>query len=228
MVAWNEAPRLKPLLKHLRPYFKNIIVGVQKSDDATAAIAELYADVTVLDGHRGYGDATFGPKVLPKVPTEWTFKVDADEWPDDALLNTLGAAIADAEFNNFEGMWIPFRSAVDGIEYTEQHGHLRLFKTALGWPDTLHSRPMTENTGYWPHGYIRHDRTLDEMMQDYLRYWDIGRGQSSWEEHNRLMMYHACSGTAASKGWDYVRSFPWWPQVQAVAFRHESPWEQET
>ena len=84
---------------------------------------------------------------------------------------------------------------------------------------------MTDNTSYWGgHGYIRHDRTLDEMMQDYLRYWDKGLGHQGWEDHNRLMMYHACSGTAAQKGWDYVRSFPWWPQVEAIAFVSEKPW----
>lgn len=223
-MAWNEAPRLKPLLKHLRPYFETIVVGVQQSEDATDAIAELYADVVVRDRHRGFGDATYGPLVLPKVTSEWSFKVDCDEWPSVDLLRTLGAAVEDAERQRLDGMWIPFRSWVDGSEYTEQHGHLRLFRTRLGWPDTLHSRPMTENTGYWPNGHIRHERTLDEMMQDYLRYWTAGRGNAGWDEHNRMMMYHACSGIAALKGWEYVQSFPWWTQVEAIAFRAEKPW----
>jgi hypothetical protein len=224
MVAWNEGHRLKKLLKHLRPHFETIIVGVQASQDATAAIAEIYADTVVLDAHRGFGDATYGPLVLPKVKTVWAFKVDADEWPSPDLLASLGEAIAHAEDNRFNGMWLPFRSSVDGLEYEEQHGHLRLFKTAIGWPETLHSRPMTDNTGYWPTGHIRHDRTLDEMMQDYLRYWEKGLGNGGWEDHNRAMMYHACLGTAQAKGWEYVQSFAWWPQVEAIAFRVEQPW----
>ena len=68
------------------------------------------------------------------------------------------------------------------------------------------------------------DRTLDEMMRDYLRYWHAGRGNSGWEDHNRLMMYWACLGTAEKKGWDYVRSFEWWPQVEAISFTKETPW----
>lgn len=225
LVAWNEAPRLKPLLKHLRPFFDTIVVGVQQSEDATQAIAELYADKVVTDRHHGYGDATYGPLVLPLVETEWSFKVDCDEKPTVELLESLGDALAYADDRGLDALWIPFRSAVDGGEYNEQHAHMRLFRTRLGWPASLHSRPPTDNAELWDHGYIRHDRSLDEMMQDYLRYWSVGRGNPGWDEHNRLMMYWACTGTANIKGWEYVRSFPWFPQVEAIAFRQEKPWE---
>jgi len=180
--------------------------------------------VVVEDKHHGFGDATYGPKVLPNVATEWSFKVDCDEWPTRKLLDSLGSAVIYADAHGLDGLWIPFRSAVDGGEYKEQHAHLRFFRTKIGWPATLHSRPPTDNAEIWNHGYIRHNRTLDEMMQDYLRYWTAGLGNEGWEEHNRLMMYWACKGTANIKGWDYVRSFPWWPQVEAISFNQEQPW----
>lgn len=227
MVVWNDERRLKKLLKHMRPYFERIVVGVQASPDATLAVAELYADKVVRDIHHGFGDATYGPLVLPEAHTEWSFKVDADEWPNEELLKSLGDATKDAHVNGKDGMYIEFKSAIDGGEYNEQHFHLRLFRTRLGWPATLHSRPPTENTGTWRVGHIRHDRTLDEMISDYLNYYRIGRDNRQWEEHNRMMMYWACCGTANIKGWDYVRSFPWWSQVEAISFKHEQPWKKE-
>lgn len=224
MVAWNEQERIGKLLDWLRPFFATVAVVVQESDDATFLIADEFADILTVDRHRGFGDASFGPLLLPLVKTPWTFKIDCDEWPDEDLLRSLSSATWYAEHSGLEGIWVPFHSSVDGIEYEEQHGHLRLFRTAIGWPRTLHSRPMTEKTAFWTTGHIRHDRTLDEMMRDYLRYWHAGRGNSGWEDHNRLMMYWACLGTAEKKGWDYVRSFEWWPQVEAISFTKETPW----
>lgn len=226
LVAWNEAHRLPRLLARVRPYFERLIVGVQSSSDRTLDVAREFADDIVMDDRRGYGDATFGPKLLPLVRTRWTFKLDADEWPDEVLLSSLSNATWYAETHGYDGVWIPFRSSVDGIEYTEQHSHLRLFETQLGWPGTLHSRPPAKRSMLWSAGHIRHDRTLDEMMQDYLRYWYEGKGNIGWETHNRLMMYSACTGTAAVKGWEYVQKFPWWPEVEAIAFSEEKPWLQ--
>lgn len=222
--VWNEEERLRPLLELLRPYFATIIVGVQASTDGTLAIARELADVVVEDEHRGFGDATFGPRLMPLVRSKWTFKLDADEWPDKRLLDSMSNATWFAEQNGYEGVWIPFQSSVEGIEYKEQHSHLRLFETRLGWPGTLHSRPPARQTVLWQNGHIRHDRSLDEMMQDYLRYWHAGRGNAGWEAHNRLMMYSACTGTAAVKGWDFVQSHPWWPEIEAIAFSEEKPW----
>jgi hypothetical protein len=218
LVAWNEESRIGPLLRHLRPFFDTLAVGVQKGDDRTADIASDWADILVFDEHRGFGDATFGPRVLPQITTRWAFKVDCDEWPDPELLSSLSTATWYAETNDYQAVWIPFRSSVEGIEYEEQHAHMRLFQTRLGWPGLLHSRPPADRSCLWGTGHIRHDRSLDEMMQDYLRYWKVGRGNPGWDAHNRLMMESACRGTAAIKGWDYVRNYPWWPEVEAIAF----------
>jgi len=223
LVVWNEERRIGPLLDYLRPFFATLGVVVQESSDNTERVVREYADIIVQDQHRGYGDASFGPRLLPHIRTPWTLKIDADEWPNEELLRSLSSATWYAEHHQLDGIWVSFRSAVDGIEYTEQHGHLRLFKTHVGWPSSLHSRPMIENTAFWHTGYIRHDRSLDELEQDYLRYQRIAQGHSQWMEHNAMMMRSACMGTAAVKGWEYVKSHAWWPEVLAVAFSGEDP-----
>lgn len=217
MVVWNDAVRAAKLLAHVRPWFETLVVGVQESPDDTLEAVRAIADVVVEDAHQGYGDATFGPKLLPRVRTPWTLKIDADEWPSRDLLSSLSNAtwMADHGYHT-SGVWVPFKSSVDGIEYEEQHAHLRLFHTSAGWPALLHSTPPINDGILWSRGHIRHDRSLDEMIRDYLGYLRIGRGNAGWDAHNELMIRSACTGTAAKKGWDYVRSFEWWPQVAAI------------
>ena len=222
-VVWNEEHRIGPLLDYLRPFFSTLGVVIQESTDQTERVVREFADIVVNDQHHGYGDASFGPRLLPHIRTPWTFKIDADEWPNEDLLRSLSCATWYAEHHELDGIWVPFHSSVDGIEYQEQHGHLRLFRTHIGWPNSLHSRPMIDNTAYWTTGYVRHDRSLDELERDYLRYYRIGQGNIQWTEHNALMMRSACIGTAAVKGWEYVKSHAWWPEVLAVAFGGEEP-----
>lgn len=217
LVAWNEEERLEPLLKKVRPYFEQIVVGVQESSDATLEIAKAWADRVVEDAHQGFGDATFGPLVLPRVRTTWALKLDADEFPSDDLLSSLSNATWYAEnVARTKGVWIPFRSSVDGIEYEERHAHLRLFHAAAGWPAMLHSTPPIDDGVLWGTGHIRHDRSLDELVRDYMRYLSKSNGNSGWIAHNEMMIRSACTGTAGVKGWDYVQSHEWWPQVEAI------------
>lgn len=216
IVVWNDATRLDRLLAHVRSTFKNIYVVVQRSEDATLSVAREWADVVVEDEHRGFGDASFGPKLLPLVATPWTLKLDADEWPSDDLLGSLSSATWHAEHARTKGIWIPFRSSVDGLEYEEQHAHLRLFHTAIGWPALLHSRPPIQDGVLWGQGYIRHDRSLDELVRDYLRYLDIGQGNAGWTSHNTMMIQSAVRSTAEKKGWGYVKDYEWWPRVSEL------------
>lgn len=222
MVVWNDEGRARKLLEYIRPWFANVVVGVQDSPDGTLAVAREIADIVVEDAHQGYGDATFGPKVLPRVRSPWTLKLDADEWPSEDLLGSLSNATWYGDHEaHVRGIWIPFRSSVDGAEYSEQHSHLRLFHTSVGWPAMLHSTPPIADGALWSKGHIRHDRSLDELVRDYLRYLQVGRGNAQWTEHNELMIRSACIGVADKKGWEYVRSHEWWPQVEAIVGKEE-------
>lgn len=223
IVVWNDAERLRPLLEYVRPWFQTLAVAVQESSDDTLDVALGLADIVVKDKHHGFGDASFGPRLLPQVKTTWTFKVDADEWPDEELLGHLGQYVREADAKPTKGVWIPFRSWIDDRQYTEQHAHLRLFQTAVGWPGLLHSRPPIDNGIMGTVGHIEHRRSLDEMMRDYLSYYEVGSRNPQWVAHNRLMMRSACEGAAKQRGWKHVKAFPWWPDVRDAAFEGKEP-----
>lgn len=227
MVAWNEEARMPALLELLKGWFTNLVVGVQESTDTTLEIAEALADrpgdQVLREPHLGFGDASMA-RIVAAARTPWVFDVALDEWPSQELLESLWSATAYADQVGAEGVWIPFKSLVDGVGAdNEQSGHLRLFRRSLGWPETLHSRPTAKIEMWWPIGRIDHVRSLDEMMQDYLRYFEAGRGNRGWEAHNLLMMHDACAGVAAVKSWVYVRQYEWWPKVRDLAFEGKEP-----
>ena len=224
-VYWNDADRVGRLLERMRPWFANVLVGVQASPDSTLEVCRRFADGVIEDAHRGYCEPTLS-RVVASVRTEWCFVVSADEMPDRDLLDSFQAMVDHAAGDStIDGYWIRFISSIDAVEYpSESDNHLRFFRTRLGWPITMHSRPDAAHAEFWTTGRIRHDRSLDEMIRDYLRYFELGRGDAGWEAHNRLMIHDACAATARHKGWPYVRAFDWWPEAATVAFIGESPW----
>ena len=220
-VAYNEEERIGHLIEVLKPYFDRTVFCVQESTDRTLDICrELLnrpGDTVLTDAHWGHGDKSF-PRMVSAAMTRWCFVVSCDEMPDSVLLDSISTAIAvtESEMLHNEGIWVPFRSWIDDIETEGDFGHLRIFRRSVGWPDTLHSRPMTSKSIWWPHGYIAHRRSLDEMMIDYLSYFERGRGNLGWEKHNRAMMNDACAFVAAVKGWAYVMQYPWWDRVREI------------
>jgi hypothetical protein len=225
MVLWNEAHRLPALLDALQPVFERTTIVVQESSDATLQIAldrKRPRDVVLTDQWRGTGDASM-PLLMRRISTPWAFVLAGDEMPDDMLLRSLWTASWWASQNQIDGIWVDFISTIEGVEAKEQVSHLRLFRTGLGWPSTMHSRPAAKKDGHWPHGRVVHARTLDEMIRDYLRYYQRGRGNRGWEAHNKMMMEHACRGVAAVRGWAFVRGFEWWPQVRLLCFGGKDP-----
>jgi hypothetical protein len=219
-VIWNEEARIGKLLSRLQPYFNHIVVCVQASSDRSLEIARRMAregDVVIEDEHRGFAEGS-APVVAPAVQTAWAFVVSADEWPSDDLLNSVQTIIGYAERHKYQGVWVPFRSRIEGITFEEQRSHLRIFRRGLGWSRTMHSRPKAGRSVRWPHGHVDHDRSLDEVVRDYLRYLELGRGNLLLERHNTLMIHDACAMVAARFGWDYVMAHEWWPRAQEVAF----------
>lgn len=222
-MAWNEEERIGGLIELLKPWFNHSVVCVQDSDDDTLEIAKSLldrpGDLVLEDRHWGHGDASMG-RMVANCDTDWCFVVACDEVPDIELLQSLHSATAYAG-DRYDAVWVPFHSWVEGVEYEEQHGHLRLFKRAVGWPKSMHSRPQSNRAIWWPYGHINHTRSLDEMMRDYLRYYQIGKGNRGWEAHNLLMMHDACVSVAQRYGWEYVKKYEWWPSVAALAFTKE-------
>lgn len=223
MVLWNEAHRLPALLDTLQPVFEHIAIVVQKSTDDTLEIAEQRArdgDLVLEDKHHGHGDASM-PKLLAAIRTPWTFIVAGDEMPNERLLRSIWSAGWWAEDRGIDGLWVDFESTIEGIRANEQVSHLRMFRRSLTWSPTMHSRVYPIREGHWPTGVIRHDRSLDEMVRDYLRYFELGRGNTGWETHNRTMIHDAVAAVAETRGWGFVREFEWWPEVRAICFPKE-------
>lgn len=218
---WNCAERAERLLTAMRPWFRTIAIAVQESPDDTLEVVRSIADVAVPDKWHGHGNISF-QKAINAVKTPWCFLISDDEFPSDDLLAGFQEML-DLAGNKTQGFWFHFRSTIEGFEFTrEQDNHLRLFRTRWGWPPTIHSRPMIpmEQTRFWPKesGHIRHDRSLDEMAQDYIRRYEIGKGNSAWENHNRRMLHSACIAIGRLKGVDFVKSFAWWPDAERLSF----------
>ena len=214
---WNCAERAGTLLTAMRPWFKTIIITVQESEDDTYEVVSGIADLTLKDPWYGHGNPSF-QKANANVKTPWSFLISDDEIPDEELLTELpNLAISP----KYLGYWFHFRSWIDDIEFTrEQDNHLRMWRSHIPWPPTIHSRPMIdmEDTAFVKVGNIEHRRSLDEMMSDYLRRYEIGKGDKNWDAHNIRMINKACEAVANHKGWDYVQSKLWWPEVSALAF----------
>lgn len=224
MVVRNEAHRLDTLLPYLRPWFEEIVVGVQDSDDETLGIAESLATKVVRDRPRGFGDATM-PKVQRAVTRTWCLRIDADERPTEDLLTSLRNAGRYCVDNGLDGLWLPFRSWIEDIEWEQPHSHLRFWKRRIEWPPMLHSRPMTERTQVWPTGFVEHRKSLDEHVAGYLGYMEAGRGHVAWTEHNKLMLRAAVEGVAAVRGWADIEDRSWWPMVLSIIYGGRRPAE---
>jgi hypothetical protein len=226
VVAWNEEERIGALLEFLSGWFSHLVVGVQKSTDRTREIAEAWTrrptDTLIDEPHHGFGDASF-PRLVAAVQTPWTFVVSCDEMPSDDMMEALGIGVAYASQFGYDGVWLYFHSFTEGVEWKVPHGHLRLFYTKLGWPSTMHSRPWARRAMWWPIGHIDHVRSLDELVRDYLRYNELGRGNPGWENHNLSQMRDACVAVAESKGWEFVQALDWWATVRDLVFEGKEP-----
>jgi hypothetical protein len=223
-VYWNEEERLPALLELAGMWFRSAVIGIQhdKKSDFSLEIAEAWvaeepeARQLIVDRVHGLAEPTLH-EAVQKVRTIWSFVVSGDEWPEDRLL----ASFNDVIKIDADGFWVPFVSSIEGIVYeSEQDQHLRLFQSRLGWPSTMHSRPPAANPHFLPRegGRMHHDRSLDEMVLDYLRYLEQSSSDADWRAHNRMMIHDACAATAQHKGWGFVSNFEWWPEAKTAAF----------
>lgn len=223
---WNCEERLDALLSYVRPWFSRIVTVVQESPDNTLAVAKKYADVVIQEPWHGRGDPSIHTAVY-SAEKRWCFVISDDERPSEDLLYSFQNLANQLKAENRDGAWVRFRSSIDGFDFSrDQDFHLRFFNPTLGWPKEPHSRPPTENTLHWDVGYVQHDRSLDEMMQDYLRRYDLTAEHPEWVQQqaaNVRMMLTAPRAIAEKRGWDYVKSFEWWPRVRDISFDGVDP-----
>lgn len=77
----------------------------------------------------------------------------------------------------------------------------------------------------WDVGCIHHDRSLDEVVNDYVRKYRMmeREGLTHLFPVQIKMLSRSCTQTAAVKGWPWVKGHPWWPEVRKIAFRGRDP-----
>lgn len=226
---WNCADRLEKLLTHVRPWFRTISIAVQESPDDTLAVARRLADVVVEDKWQGRGDPSFG-KAVRASGRPWAFVISDDEWPSEALLDSFQDLVSKLIREQKDGAWVHFVSTINGHDFTrETDEHLRLFRSKIPWPTSQHARPMTDNTIRWrpsKEAFVRHDRSLDEMMTDYVRRYEIGQREAATDQqmaHNQRMMRSAVDAVARLEGWDAIRAAEWWESVVKYAYGGTAP-----
>ncbi len=222
MAVCDEEHHLTTLLPYLRPYFSEIVIGVQVSTDRTGELVEKYADKVIRDSKHGFGDATF-PAIQRQVSQPWSFRIDADEKPQRQLLESLRDAPAYCQEKNLDGLWIPARLWIDRTEWGEPHSALRFWASRIEWPPYLHSRPMTEKTEIWRQGFIEHRKTLDEQVEGFLSYLQVGRGNETWDYHNLSTLKTAVANGVRQYGWSNIESRPWWGAVLELVYQGQHP-----
>lgn len=225
---WNCGERLEKLLAYVRPWFANIVVAVQESPDNTLEVAREYADVVLQDEWHGRGDPSIH-LAAKNAKTRYGFVVSDDEWPSEDLLYSFQDLVNELRAKNRVGAWIKFESWIEGYDFTRGDQHLRFWETRFPWPAGPHARPATESTLLWETGFIKHDRTLDEMMLDYIRRYEMGKSHPEWpataQPHNQRMMLTATRAIAEKNGWDYVKAYEWWPKVREYAWDGEEQFD---
>lgn len=222
-VLWEEAHRAERLLSCLVANFERVVVVVQECDDGTWDIAKdtlRPTDALIGDIWRGGGDFSM-PMALANVKTEWAFVISGDEYPSEDLLASIPDAIDLMERAGRSGAFIRFEETIEGQPFVEHGKHVRLFRVSGGWEARHHSSAPHENTITWLKGHIDHTRTLDEVVRDYVRKYQMmeREGRTELFPVQITMLRRACAQTAEVKGWDWVKSHEWWPEVESIAFK---------
>jgi glycosyltransferase involved in cell wall biosynthesis len=142
VVTHNSEGRLKELLTHHRPFFKEMIVVDQCSTDGTWEEAKELADFAIQKRCKGCVEPERQYSVdLATQP--WVFVLDDDEKLSEGLVEALPGILA----SGASAVWFNFQNLVDNTDISSILGddpHLRLFRNgSVRWPAQMHSWPET-------------------------------------------------------------------------------------
>lgn len=192
IVCMNEEDRIRNCLESLKDFADEIIVFDSGSTDNTVNIVREYTDrLWVTEDWPG--DGFQKQRALDQASCDWVLIIDADEWLDDALKDSI-REILDRDSLVETAFKLPWGNVILGRQM--KHGRSarapkRLFKRegARITPVIVHAHVETEGkTGVVKKGYLMHDslRGFEHLIEKNRTYtWEttlkyFRQGKSSY------------------------------------------------
>ena len=174
----NEAEELHKLLDILNLYIDSedeIVVCVDGDDESVKRVLdECLADV-VYNRKLEKDFAAQKNSVIEKSSGDYIFHIDADEYPNEILLQQLKQIL---EINDVDLVWIPRVNTIDGMkdEHINRWGWRVTEKGWVNYPD-YQARVFRRDSE------IRWERPLHEVIRGYKTY-------SHLPPNEELSLYH--------------------------------------
>jgi glycosyltransferase involved in cell wall biosynthesis len=181
IITHNEEANIRRTLESVQPLVCDgqgeIVVVDSGSTDRTVEIARELGAKVFVEPWKGF--AAQKNSAIEKATGEWVLSLDADEWLEPALINSIEQA-----FNNhaFTGFYLRRKNYF--LNRWMKHGgfaekKLRLFKRESGRFKDVPVHEVIEvngRTGFIRDGAIRHDQypTLDSYIEHMNRYSSLG------------------------------------------------------
>ena len=150
LLVKNEVDLLGPLVTHVRPYVEQVVIADTGSTDGTLELAQEIADVAFfISLDMNFAKARNAGIVRCREP--WILSVDADEWPQAALLYWMTEFVSKADYNT-DAVMVRRENLVDGKPIGERtyEWHPRLFRKHLRYEGKLHEGISPKHVVYAP------------------------------------------------------------------------------
>jgi glycosyltransferase involved in cell wall biosynthesis len=147
MLLKDEEALVGPLLAHVRPWVDEVVLGVDRaSTDKTLEIAREYCrnvpGVVFEFPHDDY-ELQAHNKAQRLIEAPWTLRLDADEWPTEAMLRYARAWLAEEHPREVKALSFIRENRIDG-ELLKEEMIPRLYRSNLTYQAGL-------QTGPWGH-----------------------------------------------------------------------------
>jgi len=177
----NEAEELNKLLEILKKNIGNedeIVICVDGDDEKVEAILGEYLSENKAIVYKRKLDGNFADhknSVIEKSSGDYIFHIDADEYPNEILLQQLPQIL---EINEVDLVWIPRVNTIKGMEqkHIQKWGWRVSEKGWVNYPD-YQSRVFRRDSE------IRWERPLHELIRGAKTYAHL-------PPHEELSLYH--------------------------------------
>jgi MMP 1-O-methyltransferase len=189
ILAFNSAEYIEPLLRAVRDFADEIVVGVDSSStDSTEQICRDYADKLFRLEPIGSSERALA-WLNEQCTGDWIFRLDDDELPSIGLIEALPRLMSDRQYTHY---WLLRRWIIGHgrSRWIAQHPwwpdwQLRLFRniwSIVGFPGHLHSEYTVQGAGgclspgsAYPNGSIYHLTLVyqsEERRREKLRLYE--------------------------------------------------------